>query len=199
MYVCRATFVSVRTHHLSNHKYLLWPLTCMKNLQNMPLQANTMSCKSSGKSPSPLWKMLNTIGWWLIYMHLLPSWPLPNKGRCYFSIYVKLVQNEGRVQEYVRVSARQTDWAQGRPRERKADRESARKMSAGGASKKSIQVKYKKISFKDLEFDQGDDVSVLDRVFMACLSISWIHLPSFLTSVFRERSVWWRKESEMER
>ena len=31
-------------------------------------------------------------------------------------------------------------------------------MSAGRA-RKSIQVKYKKISFKDLEFDQGDDVS----------------------------------------
>lgn len=34
-----------------------------------------------------------------------------------------------------------------------------REMSAGGP-KKPIQVKYKKISFKDLEFDQGDDVSV---------------------------------------
>ena len=31
-------------------------------------------------------------------------------------------------------------------------------MSAG-LTKKAIQVKYKKISFKDLEFDQGDDVS----------------------------------------
>lgn len=36
------------------------------------------------------------------------------------------------------------------------------KMSGGSATtKKPIQVKYKKISFKDLEFDQGDDVRVL--------------------------------------
>ena len=35
-------------------------------------------------------------------------------------------------------------------------------MSGGSATtKKPIQVKYKKISFKDLEFDQGDDVRVL--------------------------------------
>ena len=32
--------------------------------------------------------------------------------------------------------------------------------SGGTAAKKAIQVKYKKISFKDLEFDQGDDVRV---------------------------------------
>ena len=31
---------------------------------------------------------------------------------------------------------------------------------SSAVAKKAIQVKYKKISFKDLEFDQGDDVSV---------------------------------------
>ena len=39
-------------------------------------------------------------------------------------------------------------------------------MSAALAKKAAIQVKYKKISFKDLEFDQGDDVSVgIDCIF----------------------------------
>ena len=44
-------------------------------------------------------------------------------------------------------------------------------MSTGGASKKSIQVKYKKISFKDLEFDQGDDVSILSNGSLSALNM----------------------------
>ena len=35
------------------------------------------------------------------------------------------------------------------------------KMAAPGTEKKEIKVKYKKIHLKDLQFDQGDNVSFL--------------------------------------
>ncbi len=76
--------------------------------------------------------------------------------------------------------------------QRQIDRrpEPTSKMSAGLA-KKAIQVKYKKISFKDLEFDQGDDVSIGYWVSLCGMKVSPSpSIPMIPLSVFRERTVW---------